>query len=91
MSGRVVPLSGWSVPPERTYRRISRGGAAGGGARLTPASGEEPLATHRVQRGESATTIARRYGVGLTELLNYNGLTMGSMLRAGDILKIPPK
>src|SRR5207244_3695386 len=91
MSGRVVPLSAWSVPPERTYRRISRGGAAGGGARLTSASGEEPLATHRVQLGENATTIARRYGVGLTALLNYNGLTMGSMLRAGDILKIPPK
>jgi membrane-bound lytic murein transglycosylase D len=26
MSGRVVPLSAWSVPPEPTYRRISRGG-----------------------------------------------------------------
>ena len=24
-------------------------------------------------------------------LLNYNGLTMGSLLRAGDILKIPQK
>jgi len=93
MSGRVVPLSAWSVPPERTYRRISRGGAAGGGGgpRLAPASGEEPLATHRVQRGETASTIARRYSVGLTALLDYNGLTMGSVLRAGDILKIPPK
>src|SRR5438309_313083 len=95
MSGRVVPLSAWSVPPEHTYRRISRGGAAGGGARLAPANGAggvgEPLATHRVQRGETASTIARRYGVGLTALLNYNGLTMGSMLRAGDILRIPPK
>jgi len=95
MSGRVVPLSAWSVPPERTYRRVSRGGAAGGGARLAPTSGAggggEPLATHRVQRGESASTIARRYGVGLTAFLNYNGLTMGSLLRAGDILKIPPK
>ena len=95
MSGRVVPLSAWSVPPERTYRRVSRGGAAGGGARLAPTSGAgeggEPLATHRVQHGESASTIARRYGVGLTAFLNYNGLTMGSVLRAGDILKIPPK
>jgi len=95
MSGRVVPLSAWSVPPEPTHRRVSRGGAAGGGPRLASASGGggvgEPLATHRVQRGETASTIARRYGVGLTALLNYNGLTMGSVLRAGDVLKIPPK
>src|SRR5207245_9113973 len=39
MSGRVVPLSAWSVPPERTYRRVSRGGAGGGGARLAPTRG----------------------------------------------------
>jgi LysM repeat protein len=44
-----------------------------------------------VRSGETASVIARRYGVSLTALLNYNGLTMGSLLRAGDIIKIPQK
>ncbi|HYK82675.1 MAG TPA: LysM peptidoglycan-binding domain-containing protein [Gemmatimonadales bacterium] len=77
MSGRVVPASAWSVPPERHYRRVSSTAASAGG--------------HRVQPGETATAIARRYGVSLTALLNYNGLTLESVIRAGDLLKIPQK
>src|SRR2546422_7182008 len=34
---------------------------------------------HRVRSGETASEIARRYRVSLTALLNYNGLTMGSV------------
>jgi len=44
-----------------------------------------------VRPGETASEIARRFGVSLTALLNYNGLTMGSLLRAGDLIKIPQK
>src|SRR3989449_964385 len=54
MSGRVVPLSAWSVPPEPRYRRVSRTDASAG--------------SHRVRAGETATVIARRYGVSLTAL-----------------------
>jgi membrane-bound lytic murein transglycosylase D len=78
VSGRIVPASAWSIPPERRVRRASRGG---GGA----VSG-----SHRVRPGETATQIARRYGVSLTRLLDYNGLAVASVIRAGDILKIPP-
>src|SRR3989441_1184299 len=77
MSGRIVPPAAWSIPPEPRYRRILRGSAAAG--------------THRVRAGENASTIARLYGVSLDALLNYNGLTTGSVLRPGDILKIPGK
>ena len=77
MSGRVVPASAWSVPPEPRYRRVS--------------STEASRGSHRIRRGETASVIARRYGISLTSLLNYNGLTMGSVLRAGDVLKIPEK
>ena len=45
----------------------------------------------RVRTGETASEIARRYGVPLTALLNYNGLTLASVIRAGDVIKIPQK
>jgi len=75
MSGRVVPTSAWSTPPEPRYRRVPGGGSASG--------------RHRVRAGETPSTIARRYGVGLTALLNANGMTMGSVIRPGDWLRIP--
>jgi membrane-bound lytic murein transglycosylase D len=78
MSGRVVPASAWSVPPEPRYRRLA-GVAAGGALR------------HRVRAGETPSAIARRYGVGLGALLNANGMTMGSVIRPGDVLRIPAK
>ena len=76
VSGRIVPASAWSVPPEGRLRRISRGGVGA-------------VSAHRVRAGETATQIARRYGVSLTQLLEYNGLTVASVIRPGDVLKIP--
>jgi len=77
MSGRVVPAAAWSIPPESRYRRVSRTEASTG--------------SYRVRTGETASEIARRYGVPLTALLNYNGLTLASVIRAGDVIKIPQK
>ena len=77
MSGRVVPASAWSVPPEPRYRRVRGGGSAAG--------------RHRVVAGETVSSIAREYGVGLTALLNANGMTMGSVIRPGEWLRIPGK
>jgi membrane-bound lytic murein transglycosylase D len=77
MSGRIVPAGAWSTPPETRYRRVSRTEASRG--------------SHRVQSGETVSEIARRYGVSLAALLNYNGLTMASVIRAGDVIKIPQK
>src|SRR5207245_1331741 len=53
--------------------------------------GRRGAGTHGVRAGANASTIARLYGVSLDALLNYNGLTTGSVLRPGDILKIPGK
>jgi len=84
MSGRIVPAAAWSIPPESRYRRLSRGTRGGG------AGGGGP-ATHRVSRGETLTQIARAYGVSLGELLDYNDLTTASLLKAGQMVKIPPR
>src|SRR5207253_2595290 len=47
MSGRVVPASAWSLPPEPRYRRVSSTGVSAG--------------NHRVRSGEAATDIAPCY------------------------------
>jgi peptidoglycan lytic transglycosylase D len=81
VSGRVVPAAAWSVPPATRPRRISRGGGA------SVAAGS--AGSHRVRAGETATQIARQYGVSLSDLLSANGLTAATVIRAGDMLRIP--
>lgn len=44
--------------------------------------------THVVKRGDSASRIARRYGIGTAELLRRNGLQATSVLRVGATLRI---
>jgi membrane-bound lytic murein transglycosylase D len=46
---------------------------------------------YRVQRGDSLGTIARRYGVGVTSLKQANGIGSRSLIRAGQVLRIPPR
>lgn len=43
---------------------------------------------HTVRDGESAWTIARRYGMPVTALLNLNGLNGKSIIKPGAILRI---
>jgi membrane-bound lytic murein transglycosylase D len=45
--------------------------------------------SHTVRRGETLSSIASHYGVGLTALRSANGLTEASVLKAGARLKIP--
>ena len=47
-----------------------------------------PSRTHVVARGDSAWTVARRYGLGVAELLELNGLDARSVLRPGMVLAI---
>jgi len=82
MSGRVVPRGAWSTPPEPRVRRTStryRNVTASGASR------------HRVAAGETASGIARQHGVGLAALLEANDLTVRSVIRPGDVLRIPSR
>lgn len=53
------------------------------------AAGKEPI-RHRVQRGETAYTVARRYNVSARALAEWNGLGADLALREGQTLLIPP-
>lgn len=77
MSGRIVPPSAWSTPAQPQVRRV---------AGVTGAT-----ATYRVRRGDTPSAIARRFGVTLTALLNANGLTMASIIKPGDRMRIPSR
>ncbi len=54
-----------------------------------PRTGTEPR-RHRVAAGETAFTIARRYGVPVAALAEWNGLGADYALREGQYLLIPP-
>lgn len=82
MSGRIVPRGAWSTPPEPRVRRVSGGTRTASVGRGTK---------HRVARGETASGIARRHGVGLASLLEANDLTLRSVIRPGDVLRIPSR
>lgn len=51
-------------------------------------SGAEPL-RHKVERGETAYSISRLYGVSVRALAEWNGLTGDLSLREGQYLLIP--
>lgn len=77
----IIPMSGHVAP--RAAIRMSRASVT------RSARGAASPAWHRVRAGETATRIARRYGVSLQALLEYNGLKMDSIIKAGQRLRIP--
>jgi membrane-bound lytic murein transglycosylase D len=46
---------------------------------------------HTVRRGETLSAIARRYGVGASELVALNGLRSRHRISAGQILRLPTR
>jgi membrane-bound lytic murein transglycosylase D len=46
--------------------------------------------THRVARGESLSVIARRHGISVSALQRANDMTGRTVIRPGQILRVPP-
>ncbi len=89
ISGKRWLPSGYNV-------RVPRGTARGFQAcyAALPASAKRdrhPVTErrHRVRRGETLSTIARRYGASVSRLRRYNGLKNSNLIRVGQVLKIP--
>ncbi len=49
-----------------------------------------PSQHHIVQRGDTLSALARRYGIGLQDLLRWNRLQLRSVLRLGQRLRVSP-
>ena len=54
----------------------------------TTADDDNGARSHTVRRGESAWTIARKYGLRPAELLSHNGLSSTAVLQPGMVLKL---
>ncbi|MEO5824564.1 MAG: LysM peptidoglycan-binding domain-containing protein [Gemmatimonadales bacterium] len=80
------------TPPGRTYAvRLPDGRAVMVARRYAdvPARERAAVATHRVAKGETVTTIARRYGVGAPAIRAANSNARGKRLAVGSTLYIP--
>lgn len=68
---------------------------SGEGVRITealaavPSSERVPSFGHQVARRESLRSIARRYGLGATELADFNGVRASAAVKPGTMLRIP--
>ena len=49
-----------------------------------------PVSTYTVQEGETLSAIAFRLGLSLTNLAGYNRMDDPALIRAGQILQVPP-
>lgn len=78
-------------PRETTMVRVPVGSADRTLVALKDLPESEKLAEvrHKVRKGETVTSIARRYGVTTTEIREANGLGRKSVPRAGQWLTIP--
>ena len=57
-------------------------------SQATVSTVSQATGSHTVRRGESAWTIARRYGLPPQQLLDRNGLASTAVLRPGMVLKL---
>lgn len=63
-------------------------------ARLAPAAAAtdapDGVRTHVVRRGETLSSIGRRYGVSVRDLAAYNNISNPDRIWVGQVLRIPP-
>ncbi len=84
--GTIAPAGGSVSVATLAGNALDRTAPSADGA--AAAAGPEPV-RHQVQRGETAYTIARRYGVSVRALAEWNSLDSALTVREGQYLLIP--
>jgi LysM repeat protein len=87
-SGRAVGTRAIGIAPSPTSTPVMLSSLGSNSARNTSES-TTALRTHTVRSGETLTTIARRYGVGLQALTQANPRVDPRRLQVGQTLAIP--
>jgi membrane-bound lytic murein transglycosylase D len=72
----IIPLLHGKVPAPAVSRNFT---------------GKQFVSTHMVRKGETLFMIAHAYDVPVEELLFHNGLSVNSVIKSGDRLKVPYK
>ena len=93
---RPLIWSGARMMPRGYRLRLPDGEPVWSAAKLLQALGPGQIyasqvlpRTHRVGRGDSLASIARRYGISTSTLARLNGLATDSALRRGRVLQLP--
>jgi len=71
--------------PKATPKKGDKAGAGGDAAAAAKST------TYTVKNGDTLSEIAKRHGVGVTDLERVNGISRKKTLRAGQKLEIPTK
>lgn len=87
ISGPLQPTTGLDVETIASDA-IDRAGDTGVTQQSLPSAGGEPI-RHKVERGETAYSVARLYNVSVDALAEWNGLGSDLTIRQGQYLLIP--
>ena len=84
----------WRITPDTGYDlRLPKGTIDAFVAELEslPLEGRKSYLQHVIQRGDTGSEIARKYGVAWSDIRQENGITSDRKLRVGDSLRIPKR
>ena len=83
VNGRYI--RGYGVP------KYSKKATAGGSAPAAPSTPAAPSGetVHTVQKGETLSSIAKKYGTTYQKIAQYNGIANPNLIRVGQKIKIP--
>lgn len=84
----ITSLASRAIDNAQANKRTSPSSPPATTSHAPPAFGPEPI-RHKVQRGETAYSIARYYNVPVRSLAEWNGLPNDMSVREGQILLIP--
>jgi LysM repeat protein len=89
-SPTLVPIGGTAAVQEPAATAVPASPTqAPSGSQAPTAVPEQGVMYHTVQRGETLSSIAQRYGVGWQAIANANGLVNPNQIYVGQRLKIP--
>lgn len=85
----IVPPQGYRIRVPKGTREQFEVALASYHEPVAPSASPRGGRVHRVQRGDTVDTIAKRYGVSTKALMQANRLRSGRALKAGQQLRIP--